>query len=270
MSGPASEGGVLARILSDKTEEVARAKATMPLSKVREQAEKAPGVRDFCRALQARIDAGAAAVIAEIKKASPSKGLLREDFDAESIALSYARHGAACLSVLTDEKYFQGSSENLIRARRASGLPVLRKDFIVVPYQVFEARALGAGCILLMVAALDAARLRDFEALARELKLAVLVEVHDRRELDVALELQTPLMGINNRNLRTFETSLEVTLALRPHVPASRTIVTESGIATVQDVKRLRENGVHAFLVGEAFMRAEDPGTALEGMFATN
>jgi indole-3-glycerol phosphate synthase len=262
--------GVLGRILQDKAAEVARAKAAVPLAQIRAQAEGAPGVRDFAGALRAKIDRGAPGVIAEIKKASPSKGLLRQHFDVEAIAQSYSRHGAACLSVLTDEKYFQGSPADLVCARRASGLPVLRKDFIVDPYQIFEARAMGADCILLIVAALEAARLDDFEALARELNLAVLVEVHERRELDLALELSTPLIGINNRNLHTFETALDVTLGLRGLVPRERLIITESGISTAEDVKRMRGNGIHAFLVGEAFMRAPDPGIELERIFITN
>ncbi|MBI2961961.1 MAG: indole-3-glycerol phosphate synthase TrpC, partial [Betaproteobacteria bacterium] len=256
--------GVLGRILEDKAAEVGRAKAKLPLAEIRARAEAAPAVREFAAALRGKIERGAAAVIAEIKKASPSKGVLREDFDVQAIAESYARHGAACLSVLTDEKYFQGSAADLVRARGASGLPVLRKDFIIDPYQIYEARSIGADCILLIVAALDARRLRDFEALARELDLAVLAEVHERAELDRALELATPLIGINNRNLRTFETSLQVTLGLREFVPPERIIVTESGIATAAHVKRLRDQGVNAFLVGEVFMRAPDPGKALE------
>ena len=261
--------GVLGRILQDKAAEVARAKAAVPLAQIRARAEGAPNTRDFAGALRARIDVGAAGVIAEIKKASPSKGVLRQHFDAEAIAQSYARHGAACLSVLTDENYFQGSAADLVRARRVSGLPVLRKDFIVDAYQILEARAMGADCVLLIVAALDFARLRDFETLARELGLSVLVEVHERRELDLALELSTPLIGINNRNLRSFETSLDVTLGLLGSVPPGRLIVTESGISTAEDVKRMRNNGIDAFLVGEAFMRAADPGIELERMFVT-
>lgn len=265
---PAIEG-VLGRILEDKTAEVARARAALPLAEIRARAEAAPPVRDFASALRLKIDRGLAAVIAEIKKASPSKGVLREDFDAGAIAQSYARHGAACLSVLTDEKYFQGSADDLICARGASPLPVLRKDFVVDPYQIFEARSIGADCILLIVAALDLARLREFESFARELGLAVLVEVHERAELDCALRLSTPLIGINNRNLRTFETSLQVTLALREFVPPERIVVTESGIATAEDVKSMRDHGVNAFLVGEALMRSPDPGKALERIFAT-
>ena len=212
--------------------------------------------------------AGQAAVIAEVKKASPSKGVLRADFDPAAIGASYARGGAACLSVLTDVQFFQGAPAYLEAARGASGLPVLRKDFIVDPYQVAEARAWGADAILLIVAALDAGQMRELEAAAADYGLAVLVEVHDARELDAALALRTPLIGVNNRNLRTFETTLQTTLDLLPRIPPERIVVTESGIATSADVQRLRAADVHAFLVGEAFMRAPDPGVELARLFA--
>jgi indole-3-glycerol phosphate synthase len=236
---------------------------------MRALAQGADPARDFVGALRQKIGAGKAAVIAEIKKASPSKGLLRADFDVAAIAASYARHGAACLSVLTDAKYFQGAPADLALARRVSGLPVLRKDFIVDDYQIHQARAMGADCVLLIVAALEPLRLREFEAAAHALGMAVLAEVHDRSELEIALKLATPLIGINNRNLRSFETSIEVTLGLRSAVPQDRILVTESGISSSEDVRRMREHGVDAFLVGEAFMRADDPGKQLERIFAT-
>jgi indole-3-glycerol phosphate synthase len=209
-------------------------------------------------------------VIAEIKKASPSKGLLRADFDPAAIARSYAAHGAACLSVLTDRDFFQGAPEFLAAARDACALPVLRKDFMLDAYQVFEARALGADCILLIVAALELARMQELESVAQELGMAVLVEVHDAAELDRALSLRTPLIGINNRDLRSFDTRLETTLALLPRIPAGRVAVTESGIRTRADADLMRGNGVHAFLVGETFMRAQEPGVELERIFISN
>jgi indole-3-glycerol phosphate synthase len=258
---------VLERILAVKRDEVAAARAAKPLETLRREAEAAPAPRDFVGALRAKIAAGQAAVIGEIKKASPSKGVLREDFRPAEIAASYARHGAACLSVLTDRQFFQGAPEYLQQARSASGLPALRKDFTVDPYQVFEARAMGADCILLIVAALDRTALRDLEAHADALGMGVLIEVHDAGELDVALELRTPLVGINNRNLRTFETRLETTLDLLPRIPADRIVVTESGIAAPEHVALMRGNGVQAFLVGEAFMRAPDPGVELGRLF---
>jgi len=217
--------------------------------------------------LRAAINMGRSAVIAEVKKASPSKGVLRADFDPAAIGSSYARHGAACLSVLTDVQYFQGAPEFLQQARVASGLPVLRKDFIVDDYQIVEARSWAADAILLIVAALDRPRLHALEQAAHELGMAVLVEVHDAAELDLALELKTPLIGINNRNLRTFETRLEVTLDLLPHIGPDRIVVTESGILSSVDVARMRAAGVNAFLVGEAFMRADDPGAELARLF---
>ena len=261
---------ILGRILAVKAQEIANAKRVRGEAAVRREAEAADRPRDFIGALRAKIAAGRPAVIAEIKKASPSKGLLRAQFDAAAIARSYALHGAACLSVLTDEAFFQGRAEHLGEARSASGLPALRKDFIVDPYQVYESRALGADCILLIVAALALPQMRELEAVAVSLGMAVLVEVHDRAELDSALDLETPLIGVNNRNLRSFETSLDTTLALLPHIPTSRIVVTESGIHNPDDVVYLRKAGIQAFLVGESFMRASDPGLQLENMFLTN
>jgi indole-3-glycerol phosphate synthase len=258
---------ILQRILTVKREEVAAARAVKPLESLRHEVRAAPPVRDFAGALRAKIAAGDAAVIAEIKKASPSKGVLRADFQPGEIARSYAHHGAACLSVLTDRRFFQGDPAYLVEARAASGLPALRKDFIVDPYQVFESRAMGADCILLIVAALDLDALQALEAQAEALGLAVLVEVHDRAELSLALQLRTPLLGINNRNLRTFETRLETTLDLLDVIPGDRLVITESGILAAADVARMRARDVHAFLVGEAFMRAPDPGVELSRLF---
>jgi indole-3-glycerol phosphate synthase len=258
---------VLERILSAKAEELARAKRARPLGQLEARARAAPPARDFVGALRAKIAEGRPAVIAEIKRASPSRGVLREPFDPEAIAASYERHGAACLSVLTDEPFFQGRLEDLERARAASSLPALRKDFVVDPYQVVESRAAGADCVLLIAAALDAARLRELEAAAHELGMAVLVEVHDEAELERAAALVTPLLGINNRDLRTFETRLETTLGLLARVPPGRIVVTESGILAPGDVERLRASGVECFLVGEAFMRAPDPGAELARLF---
>jgi indole-3-glycerol phosphate synthase len=258
---------VLDRILRVKAEEIAAARARMPLAEVRRAAESVSAVRDFRGALEAKVAAGAAAVIAEVKKASPSKGVLREHFDPAGIGASYAAGGAACLSVLTDVQFFQGAPEYLRQARDASGLPCLRKDFIVDPYQVYEARALHADCILLIVAALEQSRMLALEETAASIGLQVLVEVHDAAELDRALALRTPLLGINNRNLRTFETTLRTTLDLLPRVPPGRRVVTESGILRPEDVAVMRQAGVDAFLVGEAFMRAADPGKELERLF---
>jgi indole-3-glycerol phosphate synthase len=258
---------ILQRILAVKRQEVAAARAAKSLTKLLREAEAAPAVRDFGGALRAKLAAGAPAVIAEIKKASPSKGVLRPDFRPADIARSYAQHGAACLSVLTDREFFQGDPAYLGEARAASGLPVLRKDFIVDPYQVVEARAMGADCILLIVAALDLATMQALEAQAEALGLAVLPEVHDAEELALALRLRTPLVGVNNRNLRTFETRLETTLDLLGAIPADRLVITESGVLAPQDVARMRRYGVQAFLVGEAFMRASDPGRELERLF---
>jgi indole-3-glycerol phosphate synthase len=258
---------ILQRIVAVKREEIAAAKARRSLESLREIARARNDVRPFEAALRRRIGAGRPAVIAEVKKASPSKGVLREHFVPHEIAASYARGGAACLSVLTDERFFQGSADYLEQARAACALPVLRKDFIVDEYQLAESRAMGADCVLLIVACLDDAQLSALEASALSLGLAVLVEVHDAAELERALRLKTPLLGINNRNLRTFEVSLQTTLELRARVPAERVLVTESGILDAADVQRMRAAGVHAFLVGEAFMRAADPGRALARLF---
>ncbi|MDP2452096.1 indole-3-glycerol phosphate synthase TrpC [Polaromonas sp.] len=258
---------ILNKIVAVKREEVAAAVKRKPLAAMRFDAESRVLTRDFVGALRAKISAGKPAVIAEIKKASPSKGVLRADFIPADIAQSYAEHGAACLSVLTDKDFFQGSIDYLKQARASCSLPVLRKDFIIDPYQVYESRVMGADCILLIAACLDDAQMKALEALAFSLDMAVLVEVHDRAELERALQLKTPLLGINNRNLQTFEVSLDTTLGLVKDVPTDRLLVTESGITTAADVARLREAKVNAFLVGEAFMRAEDPGVALAGLF---
>jgi len=258
---------ILDRILATKADEVAAAKRLRPWADVDAAARAAPPPRDFVQAMRAKIAGGHAAVIAEIKKASPSRGVLREAFDPPAIAASYAAAGAACLSVLTDRSYFQGAPEFLTAARAACTLPALRKDFIVDQYQIAEARALGADAILLIVAALDDARMAALEACARDYGMAVLVEVHDATELDRALRLATPLVGINNRNLRTFDVSLATTLGLLPRIPAERLVITESGILAPPDVAAMRAAGVHAFLVGEAFMRAPDPGAALSVLF---
>ncbi len=294
---------ILQKILAVKREEVAAAQAQKPSAALRAEAEAQPPPRDFTGAIRAKVSAGGTAVIAEIKKASPSKGVIRADFRPGEIAASYAAHGAACLSVLTDRRFFQGAPEYLQAARAACALPVLRKDFIIDEYQVVEARAMGADCILLIVAAfadggaacrsgfspmtegnpcgtsaavvglkpdlqMAVAHMRELEALAHELGMAVLVEVHDAAELDLALQLKTPLIGINNRNLRTFEVSLQTTLDLLPRIPPERIAVTESGILAPPDVALMRSHGVNAFLVGEAFMRAPEPGIALQALFA--
>jgi indole-3-glycerol phosphate synthase len=258
---------ILKRIVAVKHEEIAEAKRLCDAASMRRDALAQPPARDFVGALRAKIANGQAAVIAEIKKASPSKGVIREHFLPAEIASSYARHGAACLSVLTDRHFFQGDASYLQRARAACSLPVLRKDFMVDAYQVDEARVWGADCILLIAACLDDAQMADLEAQALALGMAVLVEVHDGDELERALRLKTPLLGINNRNLRTFEVTLDTTLGLLARVPADRLLVTESGIVGRADVQRMREAGVHAFLVGEAFMRADDPGAALVDLF---
>jgi indole-3-glycerol phosphate synthase len=257
---------ILERIIAVKREEVRAAQLSAPLEALRLEASSRDS-RDFIGALRAKHEAGAAAVIAEVKKASPSKGVLREHFVPADIARSYENGGAACLSVLTDVQFFQGSAAYLEAARAACNLPVLRKDFIVDPYQVVEARAMGADAILLIAAALALTQMQELEAFAHSLGLAVLVEVHDRQELTQALTLKTPLIGINNRNLRTFETSLDATLGMLDALPEDRIVVTESGILARADVERMRDNGVHTFLVGEAFMRADDPGAALSRMF---
>ena len=259
---------ILNKILAVKREEVIAASASKPLAEVRAEAEAQAASRDFVGALRAKVAAGNAAVIAEIKKASPSKGVIRADFRPAEIARSYAHHGAACLSVLTDRQFFQGAPDYLQAARAACKLPVLRKDFLVDAYQVFEARAMGADAILLIAAALDLPTMCDFEAMAQSLGLSVLVEVHNGEELDLALQLETPLIGVNNRNLRTFEVSLQATIDLLPRIPANRMVVTESGILATSDVELMRQHGVNAFLVGEAFMRAPDPGQALDRLFA--
>lgn len=263
---------ILHRILASKREEVAAARQRLPLTAMRADAESRVLTRDFTAALRAKIARGQAAVIAEIKKASPSKGLLRADFSPADIAQSYAQGdggvSAACLSVLTDTTYFQGSVDDLKQARASCPLPVLRKDFLLDPYQVYEARAMGADAILLIAACLDDAQMADFEAIARSLDMAVLVEVHERRELERALRLQTPLLGVNNRNLRSFEVSIETTLGLIDAVPPERLLIAESGILTPQHVQTLSAAGVQAFLVGEALMRAADPGLALASLFA--
>ncbi|MFA6901635.1 MAG: indole-3-glycerol phosphate synthase TrpC [Gallionellaceae bacterium] len=259
---------ILNKILAVKTQELAAARQAKPLATMRAEAEQAAPARDFTGAIRSKIAAGLPAVIAEIKKASPSKGVLRADFNPAEIAASYARHGAACLSVLTDEQFFQGSAAYLQQARAACNLPVLRKDFMVDTYQIYQARAMGADAILLIAAALSLNKMREFEALAHSLKMAVLVEVHDAAELDMALQLSTPLLGINNRNLRTFDVSLQNTLDLLPRIPQARIVVTESGIFKQEDVALMRNHDVHAFLVGEAFMRAEDCGLELAKVFA--
>jgi len=258
---------ILNKILAVKTQEVAAAQAAKPLVQLRDEAAQASPVRDFVGDIRRKIAAGQPAVIAEIKRASPSKGVLREDFRPAEIAASYAQHGAACLSVLTDEQFFQGSAEYLKQARAACAIPVLRKDFMVDTYQIYQARAMGADAILLIAAALTLEQMQEFEALAFSLGMAVLVEVHDGGELEVALRLDTPLIGINNRNLRTFEVSLQTTLDLLERIPAGHIVVTESGILAQGDVALMRSHDVHTFLVGEAFMRAADPGLELERLF---
>ena len=259
---------ILDKIVAVKHQEVAAARKRISLEAMRADAESRVLTRDFVGAIRAKIAAGKPAVIAEIKKASPSKGVLREDFIPADIAQSYAEGGAACLSVLTDQQFFQGRVDYLKQARASCQLPVLRKDFMVDPYQIYESRAMGADCILLIAACLDDAKMKDLEAIARSLDMAVLVEVHDRPELERALKLKTPLVGINNRNLRTFEVTLETTLGMLKDVPADRLLVTESGILKPADVKTMRDAGVHAFLVGEAFMRAPEPGLELAKLFA--
>ena len=263
---------ILNQIIAVKRTEIAAAQKRKPLAAVRADAESRVLTRDFVGAMRSKIAAGQAAVIAEVKNASPSKGVLRADFIPADIAQSYAegdgKVSAACLSVLTDQQFFQGSVDFLKQARASCDLPVLRKDFIVDAYQVYESRVMGADCILLIAACLDDAQMAELEAIAHSLDMAVLVEVHDQAELDRALRLRTPLVGINNRNLRTFEVTLDTTLGMLAGVPADRLLVTESGILNQADVQRMRTAGVHAFLVGEAFMRAEDPGLALAELFA--
>lgn len=258
---------VLKKILARKAEEVAERSGRLPVEQLRELVDEQVQARGFAESLQQKISAGQAAVIAEIKKASPSKGVIRESFDVVEIARSYEKGGAACLSVLTDVDFFQGSDGYLRQAKSAASLPILRKDFMIDPYQIYESRALGADCVLLIVAALDQPALEGLHDLALDLGLDVLVEVHDRKELDLALTLSTPLIGINNRNLHNFHTSLDTTFNLLDRIPEDRLIVTESGIHTIDDVMAMRGHGVNAFLVGEAFMRADDPGRRLMEMF---
>jgi indole-3-glycerol phosphate synthase len=266
---------ILNKIVAVKREEVAVAINTKPLAQVRRNAESRVLTRDFVGAMRAKVAKGHAAVIAEIKKASPSKGVLRADFIPADIAQSYAEGdgkgsngvSAACLSVLTDKQFFQGSVDYLKQARASVPLPVLRKDFMMDAYQIYESRVMGADCVLLIAACLDDAQMAEFEAIAMSLDMAVLVEVHDATELQRALKLKTPLIGINNRNLRTFEVTLDTTLALMKDVPSDRILVTESGIMTKDDVAKMRGAGVHSFLVGEAFMRAKEPGLALAELF---
>ena len=259
---------ILQRIVAVKRDEVAQARRRCGLAELQAQASAASPARGFAAALRARVEAGSPAVIAEVKKASPSKGVLREHFVPADIARSYESGGAACLSVLTDERFFQGCAAYLQQARESCSLPVLRKDFLIDPYQVVEARAMGADCVLLIAACLDDGLMSELEACATEQGLDVLVEVHDGDELERALRLKTPLIGVNNRNLRTFEVSLDTTIGLLPRVPGDRLLVTESGILARADVQRMRSADVHAFLVGEAFMRAPDPGQALRDLFA--
>ncbi|HET9047157.1 MAG TPA: indole-3-glycerol phosphate synthase TrpC [Casimicrobiaceae bacterium] len=263
----AAQGDILTRIMTAKAEEIIAAQVAKPFATVDAEARMTPAPRGFTAALRQKIADGKPAVIAEIKRASPSKGVLRETFDPAAIAASYERAGAACLSVLTDKPFFQGAAEYLVEARLACALPALRKEFIIDEYQVAESRALGADAILLIVAALDDARMAALEACANDYRMDVLVEVHDEAELERALKLTTPLIGINNRNLRNFSVSLHTTLELLPKVPAERLVVTESGIVAQRDVMQMRRHGVNAFLVGEAFMRAPDPGAALAALF---
>lgn len=262
---------ILDQIVAVKRGEIAAAQKRKPLAAMRADAESRVLTRDFVGAMRRKIAAGQSAVIAEIKKASPSKGVLRDDFIPADIAQSYAdgdgKTSAACLSVLTDRDFFQGEPDFLKQARASCDLPVLRKDFMIEAYQIYESRVMGADCILLIAACLDDARMAELEAIARSLDMAVLVEVHDRAELERALKLKTPLIGVNNRDLRSFEVSLDTTLSMRNDVPSERLLVTESGIRTPEDVKRMRDAGVDAFLVGEAFMRADDPGRALAELF---
>ena len=259
---------ILNKILATKRQEVAESLAITPLQVVKNAALAMPLARDFVGAIKAKIAANKSAVIAEIKKASPSKGVIREDFQPAEIAKSYEQGGAACLSVLTDVQYFQGSVHYLKQARAACNLPVLRKDFMIDAYQVYEARAMGADCILLIAAAIDLTKMRELESIAHDLGMAVLVEVHNGEELDLALQLDTPLLGINNRNLRSFEVTLDTTLGLLERIPADKIVVTESGIFTPEDVALMRKNKVHTFLVGEAFMRQPEPGVELARVFS--
>lgn len=259
---------ILNKILATKREEISKAQALKSLDAMRDEALSQPDCRDFIGNIVRKVDADKPAVIAEIKKASPSKGIIRADFNPAEIAKSYEKGGAACLSVLTDEQYFQGSAAYLKQARAACKLPVLRKDFMIDPYQIYEARAMGADCVLLIVAALELAQMQELELTAHNLGMAVLVEVHDANELELALQLETPLLGINNRNLRTFDVTLQTTLDLLENTPEDRFVVTESGIFTPEDVALMRSHNVNGFLVGEAFMRQDDPGAELARVFA--
>jgi indole-3-glycerol phosphate synthase len=259
---------ILNKILGVKAQEVAADRTRVSEAELLQAAKARHDIRGFAQAIEQKIEAGLPGVIAEVKKASPSKGILRENFQPAEIAVSYASHGAACLSVLTDVQFFLGADDYLRQARAACPLPVLRKDFMVDPYQIIAARAMGADCILLIVSALSATQLSEFEACAFELGMDVLVEVHDAQELEIALDLNTSLLGINNRNLRTFETSLQTTIDLLARIPADKRVITESGILQPADVKKMRDHDIHAFLVGEAFMRAPDPGVELARLFA--
>lgn len=258
---------ILKKIILRKAEEITERRRKLTLEDLHRRIDEAPPVRGFVRAMRAKLAAGRPAVIAEVKKASPSKGVIRENFVPAEIAVSYEKGGAACLSVLTDIDFFQGADEYLQQARAACSLPVLRKDFIIDPYQVYEARTIGADCILLIAAVLSDAQLRELSALAVKLGMDVLVEVHDEEELVRTLPLNLPLIGINNRNLRTFETRLDTTIELLPRIPEERIVVTESGIHTHQDVVLMRKHGVNSFLVGEAFMREKEPGDKLAELF---
>lgn len=258
---------ILNKILDTKREEIRLTSGYRPLSELAVEVQSAPSVRDFEEAIRSKIAAGQSAVIAEVKKASPSKGVIREHFDPIEIAQSYERHGAACLSVLTDRDYFMGAAEYLVAARSATQIPVLRKDFIIDPYQIYEARCMGADCILLIVAALEQSQMENLERVAMQLGMSVLVEAHSREEFERATRLQTTLIGVNNRDLRSFETSLQTTLSLLSDLPSGRILITESGIHRREDVALMRDRGINAFLVGEAFMRQQDPGLALKSLF---
>jgi len=262
-----STSNILNKILDTKREEIRLTSGYRSLSELEVEVQSAPSVRDFEEAIRSKIAAGQSAVIAEVKKASPSKGVIREHFDPIEIAQSYERHGAACLSVLTDRDYFMGAAEYLVAARSATRIPVLRKDFIIDPYQIYEARCMGADCILLIVAALKQSQMEHLERVAMQLGMSVLVEAHSREEFERATRLQTTLIGVNNRDLRSFETSLQTTLSLLSDLPSGRILITESGIHRREDVALMRDRGVHAFLVGEAFMRQQDPGLALKSLF---
>jgi len=259
---------ILEKIISVKHREIEESRSVVALSDLEKQCSSLPPTRDFVHALRSRVEKFQPAVIAEIKKASPSKGVIREDFDPVKIAKSYEQSGAACLSVLTDREFFQGAPEYLTAVKSTTSIPVIRKDFIIDPYQVFEARAMGADCILLIVAALTGSQMRELEKVAQQADLAVLVEVHSEVELEKALELKTPLIGINNRNLRTFETNIETSIKLSENIPDGRIVITESGIHTREDVRLMVESSIYSFLVGEALMRQPDPGAALEGLFS--